>query len=211
MNAFLRASLIAALALAASGAWGQSGVGGWYGGFSLGQSKIKIDDSFVTVTGATASSLTKDESDTGFKLYAGRRFNPNFALEGGFTDFGKFSATRNVFAPVTGSAGATIKSSGFHLDALGILPLNNFDLFAKAGVIYTTTKTDFSSSGAVTSGTSGGKKSELNGKVGLGAAYRLSQALTLRAEWERALNVGDANTTGEGDIDLLSIGLTWRF
>jgi OOP family OmpA-OmpF porin len=210
MNTFFRASLMAALALAASGAWAQSGVEGWYGGFSFGQSKIKIDDSTVVVAGATASSVSKDETDTGFKLYAGRRFNPNFALEGGYTDFGKFSATRTVTAPSAGSFGVSIKSSGFHVDAVGILPINRFDLFAKAGVIYTTTKADFSSSGAV-SAPGNNKKSEFDGKYGFGASYRLSQALALRAEWERALKVGDPDKTGEGDIDLLSVGLNWRF
>ena len=203
-----RALAAAAFALASTAAYAQSG---WYGGVSLGQSKIQIDDSSVDVAGATASSVTKDETDTGFKLYAGNRLNGNFALEGGFTDFGKFSATRNVTAPAVGSAMATVKSSGFHFDALGILPLGGFDLFAKVGLIYTTTKTDLSTSGALVSVSANGKSSEFDGKYGIGAEYRLPNAMGIRAEWERALNVGDPNKTGEGNIDLISVGLTWRF
>lgn len=184
----------------------------WYGGISAGQSKIKIDDSSAAVTGATASTLSKDENDTGLKLFGGYRFNRNFALEGGYVDFGKFSATRNVTAPVVGSAKADIKSSGLYIDAVGILPLANdkLDLFGKVGAIYTTTKSSFSATGPITAA-GNEKKNEGDWKYGLGAEWHFTPALGLRGEWERALKVGDPNKTGEGDIDLVSVGLTWRF
>jgi opacity protein-like surface antigen len=46
--------------------------------------------------------------------------------------------------------------------------------------------------------------------VGLGAQYNLSKSVGLRAEWERYFEVGD-NTTGEMDIDLISVGVVYKF
>jgi OmpA-OmpF porin, OOP family len=205
-------SLVALAALVTAGTAAAQSERGWYGGLSFGQSSVKFDDDFLAIGGATASSLSKDDTDTAFKLLAGYRLQRNFALEGGFTDFGKFSAERRVTAPATGTASATVKSSGLHLDAVGILPVGNFDLFAKLGLIYTTTKADLSSTGAVVlTADRSAKKSEINPKIGLGAEYHFSRALGVRAEYEQAFAVGDENSTGEGDIQMLSVGLTLRF
>jgi len=48
-------------------------------------------------------------------------------------------------------------------------------------------------------------------KFGLGVRYDFSRNAGVRFEWERFVNVGDAATTGRGDIDLLAIGLQYRF
>jgi len=138
-----------AFAFASAGALAQDDMRGCYVGLSVGQSRVTIEDSAVTVLGATASSFSKDETDTGFKLYAGYRFNRHFALEGGWTDLGSFRATRNVTAPAVGSLSAEIEASGFHFDAVGILPLQQFFLFGKLGLMYATTETSRSSTGAV--------------------------------------------------------------
>lgn len=171
----------------------------------------RIEDSAISVFGATASSVSKDETDTGFKLYAGYRFNRYFAVEGGWTDLGSFKATRNVTAPAVGSLTAEIEASGFHLDALGIIPLQQFSLFGKLGVMYATTETSGSSTGAVgLAGDRSSKDSEVEFKFGLGASYSFTRNFAIRAEFERIVDVGTSET-GEGDIDLFSIGVTWRF
>lgn len=54
---------------------------GFYAGAGAGFTRIKIDDNTLAVAGATASTLTKDESDTGFKIFGGYQFNPNIAVE----------------------------------------------------------------------------------------------------------------------------------
>jgi len=208
------------LVLAATAAHAQTGSdGGWYGGISLGQSRVKFADDFLSFPGATGESLSKDETGGAYKLFAGYRHTRHFALEGGYTDFGSFSATNDIaaialFGP--GSLSFKLKSSGFHLDTVGILPIGGkFEIFGRLGVIYTTTKATFSGTGSVLVAAPGvppnSKHSELNLKPGIGAEYRFSQALGLRLEAEQALKVGDANTTGEGDIRVFSLGLTSRF
>jgi len=122
----------------------------WYGGLSIGQSQVKFDDNVLPIAGATATSLSKNETDTGFKAYVGYRLHQNFALEGGYTDFGKFSATRTMTAPGSGTVHADLKASGWHVDAVGIWPIqNNFSLFAKLGVIFNEVKTSLGTTGAV--------------------------------------------------------------
>jgi OmpA-OmpF porin, OOP family len=187
---------------------------GWYAGLMIGSSNTTIDADVVAVAGATSSNLVKDERDPGVKVLAGYRFNSYFALEGGFAWLGEFQITNNVTAPTTGALNADIRVIGLFLDAVGMLPLGaNFDAFAKVGVVGSETRTFRSTSGTVTpapGSNTNASTDEANLKFGLGAQYAFARNVTLRLEWERYMNVGNANT-GELDIDLYSIGLLFRF
>lgn len=46
-----------------------------FAGLSAGQGRVNFDDNFPTVLGATASSVSRDETDTGYKLFVGHRFS----------------------------------------------------------------------------------------------------------------------------------------
>jgi OOP family OmpA-OmpF porin len=200
-----------AFALASTSALAQDDQRGLYIGLSVGQSGVDINDSFVTVTGATSSSVSKDEEDTGFKLYGGYRFHRHIAVEGGWVDLGRAKATRNVTAPATGSLTAEFESRGPYVDVLGVLPLQQFNLFVKGGAMYATTKTSLSTTGAVVViGPRSAKESEIEFKFGFGASYSFTRNLAVRAEFERFFDVG-TDETGEGDVDLISIGITFRF
>lgn len=185
---------------------------GWFGGLSVGSTKEKIRDSALTVTGATASSLTKDESGTGFKLYAGYQYNRNLAVEVGYTDLGKFRATRQVSAPFVGSGVADIKTSGLNIDGVGILPLQGgFSLFGRLGAIYATTETSLATSGGVTAGGTSAKRSDWSWKIGLGAGYDFSRSLGLRLEYERYNDIPNDGVIGKADLSMWSLGLKARF
>lgn len=203
-----------AVAFAPAGALAQQRAAGagWYGGLSVGGSQIGMSDNILPVTGATPAGLTKDESSTGFKLFGGYQYNPNFALEGGYTDLGKFDARRNVTAP-DGFISRNMRTAGFDLAAVGIIPMQNgFSLFGKIGVMYTMTRSSISTSSTLVpvSAELSPKRSEWNPKFGIGAGYDFSNGLGLRAEYERVSNVGDA-ATGEGNVGMWSLGLTKRF
>jgi OmpA-OmpF porin, OOP family len=211
----LSIAVAAALVAGSTAALAQQTNKPWYGGVSIGQSKVKIEDNaFGTPAGFTTAGTSKDETDTGYKIFVGYRFNQNFAVEGGWTDFGKFNVSQRFTVPAGSSVNASFKASGVHVDAVGIWPLqNNFSLFGKVGGIYTEMKTSLSTSGGIAfvpGVNTSPKKSELNLKLGLGAQYDINQSIGVRAEWERASKVGDSST-GEADIDLLSVGLVYRF
>jgi OOP family OmpA-OmpF porin len=203
-----------ALAPASTVSFAQQSLERWYLGLSAGQSSVRIDNEVVDVPGATASSVTKDDTRTGYKLYGGLRVHRNFAFEAGAVDFGKFDARRTVTAPpaLAGTANFTWKVSGWAMDAVGILPFQRFSLFGRLGVLYSTAKTLRTATGGVSvaPGFASPKKSEFNPHWGLGASYEFSRALALRAEYEVAHRVGNEKT-GEGNVDLASIGLVVKF
>jgi OmpA-OmpF porin, OOP family len=202
-------------ALASANTLAQQSAKPWYGGLSIGQSTVKIDDNALPIVGATATSLSKNETDTGFKAYVGYRLHQNFAVEGGYTDFGKTSATRTMTAPAVGTSHAEIKASGWNADAVGIWPIqNNFSLFGKLGVIFNEVKTTLGTSGAVAfaPGTNTSPKhSGSNWKLGIGAGYDFTPTVGARVEWERANKLGGDSTGGKSDFDLLSVGVVFRF
>ncbi len=46
---------------------------------------------------------------------------------------------------------------------------------------------------------------------GFGASFNFAKNAALRLEWQRYKDVGDDNTTGQGDIDLIGVGLVLKF
>lgn len=69
------------------------------------------------------------DSATAYKIYGGYRMTRNFAIEGGYRNFGKAK---------TGPFSAEI--DGWDVSGVGLLPVGPVDLFAKGGVIFWDTK-----------------------------------------------------------------------
>jgi OOP family OmpA-OmpF porin len=184
----------------------------WYMGAGIGQSRAKIDDPrlvrSLTANGATLNTFTAHERDLGFKLFVGKQLNQYFAVEAGYFDLGKFD-----FAATTSGNGALRGEAGFrgvNLDLVGQLPLSQrFSLLGRVGMQYAKTSTHFSGNrlAAVTNPDPSERK--LNAKVGLGLEYKLSEALALRGEVER-YRLNDA-VGNRGDVDLVSVSLTYKF
>lgn len=189
--------------------------GGWYGGLSAGRSQLGIRDTLLPVTGARLSQLSEDESTAGYKLFGGYQFNRNLTLEGGYTDFGRREAQREIAAPMLGSMSSDFRPGGFYLGAVGIIPLpNRFSLFGKLGTTYATSASSFSASGMAlplaTPADPIPRRSEWNAKYGLGASYEMSNKLGLRFEYERSNSAGDGRI-GEANVGIWSLGLTKRY
>jgi OOP family OmpA-OmpF porin len=185
---------------------------GWYGGISIGQSREENHHGRITAqllgSGLTTNSISDDSRDTGYKLFGGKKFNKNFAIEGGYFNLGKFGFTANTTP--AGSLNGTIKLSGFNLDALGILPITEkFSAFGRVGLQYAQAKDTFAGSGAVTVSNPNPKKSDTNYKYGVGVQYDFTEALGVRGEWER-YRINDA-VGNKGDIDMLLVGLVYTF
>ena len=185
---------------------------GWYVGANVGQSRAKIDDARITSSllgsGFTTTSLTNDDRDTGYKLFGGYQFNKNFALEGGYFDLGEFGYTATTLP--AGTLNGNIKLKGLNLDAVGILPITDkFSAFGRVGVNYAQAKDSFTGTGAVSVSNPNPSKNDTNYKYGLGLQYAFTDSLAVRAEAER-YRIDDA-VGNKGDIDLISVGLIYRF
>jgi OmpA-OmpF porin, OOP family len=199
-------------ALAAPAAMAQAT--GWYAGGSVGASRATIDDERIrgglAGQGLATSSIDDRERDTAFKLFGGYQFNRYFGVEGGYFDLGKFGYTAHTTP--AGSLAGDISVKGLNLDLVGSYPITDrFSVLGRVGVTSARTEGAFSASGAARVPYAGTHTSErfTNAKWGAGVAYAFSETLSMRLEAER-YRINDS-VGNHGDVDMLSVGLVYRF
>ena len=185
---------------------------GWYAGGNVGQSRATIDDARIRSGlqggGLATTSISDRDQSTGGKVFGGYQFNRNFAVEGGYFDFAKFGFTANT-SPA-GTLNGNIKLNGVNLDAVGILPLTDrLSALGRVGVISAHARDSFSGTGAVGVSNPNPSKRDTGYKIGVGLQYALNNSWSMRAELERN-RINDA-VGNKGHIDLLTVGLVYRF
>jgi OOP family OmpA-OmpF porin len=203
MRRDLRAALVGVGIAVSSAAWAQA-PGKVYLGAGIGQGKVK--DACVQTTGLTFTSC--EDTRTAWKLFAGYQFHPNLAAELAANTFGSTTAS---FSGAGFSGDAKIDITVYDLSLIGSWPLaSRLAIFGRLGAFYS----DVRNRQRITSGgTTTGRavsESDTNLTFGAGVSYQLNPNLGLRAEWQRFNAVG-GDDTGETDIDLLSIGVLYRF
>lgn len=160
-------------------------------GASLGQSTT---DSCITGT--------CDDSDTAGKIYGGLEMNEYISMEVGYVDLG----TVDYSAP-TGSR----ETHGMTIQMVGTLALNpSLTLIGRGGMNILNTEIN----GAVAGASVNRGDTDISWSAGLGAQYNFTKAVGLRMEWERYFETGSSVSnggTGEADIDLVSVGLIYKF
>ena len=201
----LWAVAFAGYASAQSGAPYKGIYDGWYAGASIGQTSVDVDGGgFQEV----------NDTDTGWKLYMGYRFLPYFALEGAYAALGEVSAETTITSflgiPVpaqTLSAKVEVNDT-LYLAAVGIVPLGDrFAIFGKVG--FYSAEADLTVCGGA--GCVSEKERDENWMYGLGIDLFFTRQWGMRAEWERFTNVGSDQTGGKGDVDLISVGVIYRY
>lgn len=134
-----------------------------------------------------------ENADKSWKVFAGVRMNDNIVLEGGYVNFGEQAGQ-------DANDSISQKATAFTLTGVAGFPMSDqIELFGKAGVARWSQES-----------TVNGVKSDSSGAdvlVGAGANYDLGDNMGIRAEWERFKDVGEA--AHKGDIDLLSVGVTF--
>jgi len=168
---------------------------GWYIGIGIGQSKAK-----GACDGVSGPGITCDETDTAGKILGGYQLSRNFALELGYADLGQAKAT------FTGAGSATIETRGFEFTGVGMLPVSErFSVLAKAGLF--NWKVDSKDqTGLVGSANASG--TDLT--YGFGVKFDFTKDFAARGEWQRYKDVGDLNTTGQGDVDFIGVSLVYK-
>ena len=172
---------------------------GFYGAFDLGQSTINP-------VNVVTPGITFKKTDTAFRLGAGYQLNKNVGFEANYTDFGKLTGTATVLGlPVSLSSPGT----GYGVAVVGTLPLTDaFALTGKVGVESVTFKTNASVLGLNIIAASASKT---NATFGVGIKYNVTPTVALRAQYEDFGTVGDANSTGQAKLSLISAGITFGF
>ncbi len=132
-----------------------------------------------------------DDKDHGWKATLGYRFNRSFGVEGGFVYFGESTAqSASVGGPFLA------ESRALTAFAVGFIPLGPLDLLGKIGL------------GRVDAQGNVGtlEYDERQNKLAYGVgAQRRRDRFAVRAEYEKF------DTDVIGDIDMISLGLTYTF
>ena len=210
---FIKASgMLGLMALAVTTSLVQADNSGWYMGANIGQSTADIDNEQITrdllAGGFSEIILENDDRDSGYKLFGGYQFNRYVALEAGYFDLGEFSYSATT--QPAGTLNGRMKLRGMNVDVLGFIPLGSkFSAFGRLGVNYAEAKDQFSGTGAVNVLSPRADERAANLKLGAGVQYAFTDALALRVETER-YRINDA-VGNKGDVDLVSIGLRYRF
>jgi OOP family OmpA-OmpF porin len=199
-----RTAVVAAAGLAAAllggAAWSQDA--GIYVGASIGQSKAKefCDD--------PPGGFSCDDNDTAWKVLAGYQFNRHLGAEAGYTDLGEFGASGVLGGvSVTGTVGVT----AFELVGVGSFPvMDRFSLYGKLGFYRAETEQNVTGTLGTVTITENTTEKNTDLTFAFGARFDITRNLGIRAEWQRYLDVG-GDDVGEDDVDLLSVGLIYRF
>jgi opacity protein-like surface antigen len=165
----------------------------------------------ITVLDSTADI---DDSDTGLGLGGGYQLNDHFALEFAYVDLGSatydFTATLEDEDGNQANADVEFESSadGPVFSALGIWPIGErFSVFGRAGFSLLNAK----GTARVTIDDQAGRDSQESQKFdpmfGIGAEYNIGKHFAVRLAWDRYLDVGTSNTTGDIDSDVISLGV----
>lgn len=142
-------------------------------------------------------------TDPAWRLFGGYRFNRAVSVEGGYADLGDVRGEGSVAA---GPARLLRSVSAWDVVGVFSVPIvDRLSAFGKVGMYRARTEVNVTIAGVP----------ELAGATnsgwlyGAGLGYDLGR-IGVRAEWQRWDNVG-GQSTGEDDIDTLTLGLIFRF
>ena len=185
---------------------------GFYLGGNVGGTRSDFNNDGINNAlvkqGFAIRSTSTDKSDTGYKLYGGYQFTPNFALEGGYFDLGRFGYGSTTIP--AGSFSGSTRVKGLNLDLVAMAPLSDrFSVFGRVGAAYAQSRANFNSTGFVPVNNSNSSRNDTNLKIGIGLQYAITQALSVRAELER-YRINDP-IRNRGYIDMASVGLLYSF
>jgi len=189
---------------------------GWYGGIGFGQTKAREDGDTCTEASNLFDpgfSCSTDDKDKGWKLFIGRQFDfyKDLAAELSYVDLGKFTANASgTVGSIPSTADADVKVKGVELALVGTWPVSDaFGVIGRVGGFRWDVKNDGSATGGLVADSP--HKTGFNLTYGVGVKYDFTKQLGARAEWERFKRVGDPDTTGRLDVDLLSLNLVFMF
>lgn len=161
-------------------------------GASVGQAKYDL-------TCPAGSSC--DDTDTAWKIYGGLEVNEYISMEAGYLNLGEVK--------VSGTPSGKVDVHGMTIQVIGSYVINpSFSLIGRGGMNILNLEKNGTIAGTANNNVG---DTDVAWSLGLGAQYNLSKSVGLRAEWERYFKVGDEDTTGEVDIDLISASIVYTF
>ncbi len=189
MNFLKRALIVAALAGAAGQACAQAQPSPFadtplYIGVTYGQAHWR--------TGCFDTARC-DDTNTSVRGLGGWQINKYFAAEIGYHNFSQIS-----------SPGYFVKANAWEIVGIAAWPVlfDGFSVYGKAGAYRGAAENNNPQAGVYTNN---------NGTYGLGAAYELTRNLGVRFEWQSYMQISGGQVGPRSDIDVISLGVLWRF
>lgn len=165
-------------------------------------------DNELSANGGTGLSSSDKGSGNQWRLQGGYHFNQNLAVEAGFIDFGK---AKYSAAYAGGAAQGQLKASGIDVAAILSLPVtDSFSLFGKAGAVAARVKSSLVADAPASTASSSSSTNVLRPLLGVGANYKLTQNVDLRADFDRVSGLGKV-ATGKMNDNMFSLGLGYNF
>lgn len=167
-----------------------------------------------TVDISNVGADTVDDTDAYLKLFGGIEVTPGFAIEGGYIEFGEFSAHYPLLDETDVAEGYAFTVSG-----LGSADLNEkLSLFFRFGVQFWTAEYNVFFSGT---GVGSGEDSGTGTFYGAGLQYSINDTISLRFEFEKYTDVGEDVTinfpglgsveTSGSDVETVGVAVTFAF
>lgn len=199
----MRRSIIAAtlVALASGTAAAQSPNNdeGLYIGAAWGQFNVDVDD----IDDADEAISRIDDDDNAWRIFAGWRINPYFALELNYVDFGENSGSTGSDA--SGSSGNyRLDLAGFQPAIIGSVPIGPVELFAKLGYYFYDVDIALNLDN-IDQDNFSADTSEEAWSYGFGAGITFFDRLHARLEYEK-IDADDFD-----DLDAIWLSGAWRF
>lgn len=216
----LRRISIALALLPTLPATSSAGETGFYAGISMGLAATEFDtarnesdlNAALQPLGVSVRASGTDDSKAAFKLHAGYRVTRFLAFEGTYTFASDLGETYRIVSGGTGMIRTSFDVQSAQFSALGLLPLGEqAALFVRGGANVWHLKSSATVSGPGGTVRINESDSGVGAVLGAGALVRFGDRWGARLEWERMFDVGDPATTGQGDIDLITVGLQYHF
>lgn len=170
---------------------------GIYAGASVGSAMYDLD----RLQGVSSV----DDKDTGAKGYLGISVTKNIDIEFSYMDLGKISAS-GLVGGIPSRAQADLNV--FSLAGVFNFPVSSqFTLFGKLGAYHS----DVDSEANVQGVSYQASDNNYDYTVGVGAKYAFNKNLGARLEWEHFNSVGFSGTTGDFDVNFVSLGIFYKF
>lgn len=167
----------------------------WYLGAGIGQGHLSLNGTDLT----GFSNANVDRNETTYTIRAGWRFSPYAAIEAGYYDLGKYNFHGDTTGGVAAVDGqAKVKSAGASL--VGILPLNQLDLYGRIGWVRSEIKVNASAPSAPEPANVKDHQNEAT--YGVGGRWNFMPQWGVFAEWMKNDKV---------KIDSYLVGVDFRF
>jgi long-subunit fatty acid transport protein len=178
-------------------------------GFDLGW--VRYPRYYAVLASETASPLSTvltnsslDRDRFGWSVAAGYQFNRYLRAEAGFVDLGRISGSLTDTSGVATPQGQLqFSAKGETLAAVGMLPLGQWDLFLKGGVLFADTELQYP-----------GKDSSYHTQhalLGCGVDRNFTDHWSARLAVTNYFTVGNTAQIRGPNIRMLSAGLTYAF